>query len=439
MLKELLSVPTEELGKWSRFAVFQLKLWRHCARLLRQNRSGTQAAALSYHTLFGIVPLAIVMVVVFQAIPAYRQVGDKVRSFFYEQLNLDRIVYPADETGLRKPVKLTDKIDEITDRYVSKLNAGAITLFSCAIVVWAALGLLTTIERAFNNIWHVGRGRNFFQRVVNYWTLMTLGPFLLVIGFYFSTNYLVANRIQHGVMNYIGPVMPYLISVAALFLLYFVLPNTRVSIRAALWGAAVAALIWTGAKWLFTMYMATFQPYKGVYGVISIIPLGVFWIWVTWVIVLFGLQLTYTTQHLKTLDAAEIAAARRQDEHFLINDFTVIRILAYIFGEFENKRGPVSAEAICGRMKLPAGFGEKILEHLVNKGLLVQTAEPRAGFAPATDAAGITLADITDAVKDAGFGESRTGAGTKLKSLMDARREELAGISLKDILEEEPV
>ena len=111
MLKEILTKPTEELGKWSRFVVFQLKLWRHCARLLRQNRSGTQAAALSYHTLFGIVPLAIVMVMVFQAIPAYREVGDNVRGFFYEQLNLDRIVYPADEAGSQEDVKLTDKID----------------------------------------------------------------------------------------------------------------------------------------------------------------------------------------------------------------------------------------------------------------------------------------------------------------------------------------
>ncbi len=437
MLKEILSKPTGELGKWSRFVVFQLKLWRHCVRLLRQNRSGTQAAALSYHTLFGIVPLAIVMVMVFQAIPAYREVGDNVRGFFYEQLNLDRIMYPADEAGSQEEIKLTDKIDEITDKYISKLNAGAITLFSCGIVVWAALGLLTTIERAFNNIWHVGRGRNFVQRVVNYWALMTLGPFLLVIGFYFSTNYLVANRLQHGVMNYVGPVLPYLISVAALFLLYFVLPNTKVSIRAALWGAAVAALIWTGAKALFTLYMANFQPYKGVYGVISIIPLSVFWIWVTWVIVLFGLQLTYTTQHLKTIDAAEMAAMRKQDEHFLINDFTVIRILEYIFGEFENKHGPVSADAICGRMKLPAEFGHRILEHLVAKGLLVQTAEPQAGYAPATDGEKITLADIADAVKDASFDQNYTGLGAKLRGIIDARHKELAKTNLKQILEEQ--
>lgn len=434
MLKEILTAPTEELGKWSRFAVMQFKLWRHCAKLLRQNRAGTQAAALSYHTLFGIVPLAIVMVMVFQTIPAYNDVGDEVRVSFYEQLNLDRIIYPADEATGQEEVKLTDKIDEITNKYISKLNTGAITIFSCVIVVWAAIGLLTTIERSFNSIWHVGRGRNFLQRIVNYWALMTLGPFLLVLGFYVSTHYLVANSFNGGVMNYIRPVLPYLISVATLFLFYFVLPNTQVSIKAAIWGAAIAALIWTGAKFLFAIYVVKFIPHERIYGVMGIIPLGVFWIWITWLIVLFGLQLTYTTQHLKSLDAAEIAAMNKTEEYFLVNDFTVIKLLGFIFDEFAKKHGPVGADTLCSQMNLPAEFGNKILEHLVTKGLLVQTAEPQVGYMPATDGDKVTLADVADAVQSASFDQGSATVPTKLKGIIDAQREELGKVTLKEVL-----
>lgn len=436
MLKEILSAPTEEFGKWSRFAVIQLKLWRHCAKLLRQNRAGTQAAALSYHTLFGIVPLAIVMVMVFQAIPAYNDVGDKVRSFFYEQLNLDMIVYPADEADVQEDVKLTDKIDEITDKYISKLNTGAITVFSCVIVVWAALGLLTTIERSFNSIWHVGRGRNFMQRIVNYWALMTLGPFLLVLGFYVSTQSLVATSFNGGAMDYIRPVLPYLISVAALFLFYFVLPNTQVSIKAAVWGSAVAALIWTGAKYLFAIYVVKFIPHKAIYGVMGIVPLGVFWIWITWLIVLFGLQLTYTTQNLRSLDAAEIASMQKTEDYFLVNDFTVIRILEYVLDEFERKHGPVASDKLCSRMNLPAEFGNKILDHLVAKGLLVQTSQPQEGFMPATDGENITLADVANAVRTASFDQDNHSVPAGLKKIMDAQHAELAKITLKEVLED---
>ena len=97
MLKKLISVPTEELGRWSRFAIFQIRIWRQCFKLLMQNRSRTMAAALSYHTVFGIVPLAIVMLMAFQMVPAYRDVGNQVKGFVYEQLHLTSIEFPVSE------------------------------------------------------------------------------------------------------------------------------------------------------------------------------------------------------------------------------------------------------------------------------------------------------------------------------------------------------
>ncbi|MCK4887088.1 MAG: hypothetical protein KAS96_06845, partial [Planctomycetes bacterium] len=87
MIGKLLSTPTTQLGKAGRFLVFQIKLWSHCARLLKKNRSGQQAAALSYHTIFGLIPLAIVMLLIFQTFPASSNVGDKIKNFVYEELH----------------------------------------------------------------------------------------------------------------------------------------------------------------------------------------------------------------------------------------------------------------------------------------------------------------------------------------------------------------
>src|SRR4030042_3024943 len=92
-LTELLSTPTPQLGRASRFIVFQIKLWSHCARLLRINRAGQQAAALSYQTIFGIVPLAIVMLLLFRLFPAYSDVGQKLKDLIYDELQLSSIVY----------------------------------------------------------------------------------------------------------------------------------------------------------------------------------------------------------------------------------------------------------------------------------------------------------------------------------------------------------
>ncbi len=334
MLKELLAAPTEELGKWGRFVVFQLRVWPRCLKLLKQNRSGTQAAALAYHTIFGLVPLAIVMMMVFQLFPAYRDVGQNVKGFIYEQAHLSNIEYPSSPDDPDQNIKLTEQIDKMTKTFISNLNAGAITVVSGIIVIWAALGLLTTIERAFNNIWNIRSGRNFLQRIINYWALLTLGPLLLGLGLYISTRLLVGNAIENQLLHFIHPLGPYLISVVAFFFLYYVMPNTKVNGKAALWGAAMAALIWTLAKFGFKVYIIRFIPQKAIYGVMGVIPLSVLWIYISWLIVLFGLQLTYATQYLRTLDAEEMAEVHKREDCFMVNDFTAMKILGFIMDAF---------------------------------------------------------------------------------------------------------
>ena len=437
MLKKLLSTPTAQLGKASRFAVFQIKLWSHCARLLVKNRSGQQAAALSYHTIFGIVPLTIVMLLIFQSFPAYSGLGERVKDIVYEQLNLSTIEF-SNPANPEEDIMLTDYLDGIVSSFFTGLNKGSITLISGLIVIWAALALLSTIEKAFNNIWHVGRGRSFLHRIINYWALLTLGPLLLGVGIYISTKYTTVGQIQETVLTHIGPaVLSYTVATVAFFLLYFVLPNTKVQAKAAIWGAAVAALVWAFAKWGFGAYVTKFIPYSQVYGVLGLIPLGVFWIFITWLIVLFGLQLTFTTQHLKSLDAAEIAAVKKREEYFIANDLTAINIVREIAAAFEANNAPVSSEVICSKLNLPAEFGEKILNHLVVSGIIMKTSEPKLGFIPAKDPGNIRLSDIAAAVAAAGFAQSTREQPESLEQIAQSQRDALGQYSVKQILPDE--
>ena len=434
MLKEILSAPTERVSKLSRFAITQLKLWSHCARLLRKNRAGQQAAALSYHTIFGIVPLAIVMLLIFQSFPAYKDVGDRVKTLVYDQLHLSTIEYP-DPAHPQEKIMFTEYLDEIVGGFFTGLNKGSVTIVSAIIVIWAALGLLSTIERAFNNIWHVGTGRSFLHRIINYWALLTLGPLLLGAGIYITTQYSTVGQIQKTILSNIAPtLLGYIVSTVAFFLLYFVLPNTRVQAKAAIWGALIAVLVWTFAKWGFGVCVVTFVPYGKVYGVLGIIPLSVFWIFVTWVIVLFGLQLTFTTQHLKTLDAAEIAAAGKREEYFIANDFTAINIVREIAAGFEKNNAPVEAQVISSKLNTPADFCEKILNHLVASGIIVKTSEPKIGFVPAQDPENIKLSDIADAVAAVGFAQSPIGQPPQLDHITQSQRNTLAQYNIKQIL-----
>ncbi len=427
--RELLSTPTTKLGKASRFVVFQIKLWSHCTRLLKKNRSGQQAAALSYHTVFGIVPLAIVTLLIFQSFPAYSHIGDKVKNFVYDQANFSMFKSPtANGEDPEETVTLTEHVDELVARFFAETNKGQIGFFSVLIVIWAALALLGTIEKSFNNIWHVTTGRNFVHRIISYWAILTLGPLLLGVGIY-----LITQR-QTAQLKIAPPVLSYLVAVVAFFLLYFVLPNTKVNAKAAVWSAAVAALVWIAAKNVFGYCVTELELYRTVYGVLALIPMTVLWIYVTWLIVLFGLQLTFTTQHLKSLDAAEIAAAKRTEEFFIANDLSVINIAREIAAAFETGQAPVPPDVICSKLNIPAEFGQKILDHLVNCGLIVRTSDPKEGFLPAKDPANIKLSEIAEAVAAAGFAQSTSEWSVSLRQVSQSQRNLLAQHTLKQTL-----
>lgn len=435
-LKELLSTPTTQLGKAGRFAVFQIKLWSHCVRLLKKNYAGRQAAALSYHTIFGIVPLAIVTLLIFQSFPAYSNVGEKVRNLVYEQLNLSTIEITLNEEAPEETVKLTEYMDELVGKFFTGVNKGSITLFSVAIVLWAALALLSTIEKTFNNIWHVARGRNFLQRTINYWALLTLGPLLLGLGIYANTQYTTLAKLQKTLLSNVAPtLLSYVVAIVAFFFLYFILPNTKVQAKAALWGAAIAALVWIAAKIAFGYCVTELRLYSTVYGVMALVPMTVFWIHITWLTVLFGLQLTFTTQHLRSLDAAEIAAANKTEECFIANDITFMNIVREIILAFEKNQAPVSPELICSKLDIPAEFGGKILDHLVSSKLIAKTSEPRVGFLPVKDPANIRLSDVSEAVAAAGFAQSTTEQSASLEQITQSQRSALAQYSVKQILD----
>jgi membrane protein len=435
-LEKLLTTPTTQVGKAGRFVVFQIKLWSHCARLLKKNRSGQQAAALSYHTIFGIVPLAIVMLLIFQSFPAYSDVGEAVKKFVYNQANFSTFKSPAAGEDSQETVALTEHLDELVARFFTETNKGQIGLFSVLFVIWAALALLATIEKSFNNIWHVAIGRNFLHRIISYWALLTLGPLLLGAGIYMVTRYSALVRLRETILSNIAPfILSYIVAIVAFFLLYFVLPNTKVKVKAAIWGAVVAALVWIAAKNIFGYCITEFKLYSTVYGVMALIPMTVVWIYITWLTVLFGLQLTYTTQHLKSLDAAEIAAAKKTEEYFIANDLTIINIVREIAEAFENNQAPVPPEDICRKLDIPAELGQKILDHLVNSRLIVRISEPEVGFMLATDPANIKLSEIAEAASATGFAQPKTDQPDNLQQIAQSQRSALAQYNLKQILE----
>ena len=102
----------------------------------------------------------------------------------------------------------------------------------------------------------------------------------------------------------------------------------------------MAALVWSFAKGGFGVYVLQLIPYSAIYGVLGLIPLGVFWVYVTWMIVLFGLQLTFAVQHFATLESAQALNAKETDDRFVANEMTGIAVVKEIAARIRGQSGP---------------------------------------------------------------------------------------------------
>ncbi|ELP31814.1 ribonuclease BN [Rhodopirellula baltica SWK14] len=185
---------------------------------------------------------------------------------------------------------------------IASLDFASIGVFGLLLFIYAAVALADATEYLFNRIFDAPTQRPIHLRVAVHWSIITLGSGLLALSLYMSAQVIDwFGNLGAGS----GPVwiLQHALSLLAawvlLFLLYALMPNTHVSVRAAVMGSAVSAVLWEFAKYGFQIYVTTAVPYLELYGSIGVIPLFLLWIYLTWLIVLFGLILTYTLQTVR--------------------------------------------------------------------------------------------------------------------------------------------
>uniref|UniRef100_E6QQU0 Putative Ribonuclease BN n=1 Tax=mine drainage metagenome TaxID=410659 RepID=E6QQU0_9ZZZZ len=243
--------------------------------------SSQTAASLTYTSLLALVPLLTLGLAVVSAFPAFAEASLSFKSFLLQNM-------------------MPDTASKVINVYMLQFsqNAGKLTLIGTSALIVTALLLVQNIEDALNSIWHVCRKRPWTQRFLIYWVLLTLGPMLIAVSLY-TTTYLV--RFAMGLSGDIGTfhllmlsLAPLILTVTALSVLYFTVPNRYVPAGHAWLGGLLGGLCLEGMKLVFSHYISFFSSYTVVYGAFSALPLFLIWIYLSWMAVLLGATLTAT-------------------------------------------------------------------------------------------------------------------------------------------------
>ncbi|WP_252271116.1 YihY family inner membrane protein [Pseudomonas subflava] len=254
-----------------------LEFWRFVWHRFLVDRAINSAAALTYTTLFAVVPVMTVTFAILSAVPAFQGTGEQIQYFIFHNF--------VPSSG------------EMVQEYLREFTAQARQLTWAGVVLLAitAFFMLLTIEKAFNAIWRVRQPRRGISSFLLYWAILSLGPLLLGAGFAVTT-YITSLMLLSGPESLAGVqtllrFAPLLFSTAAFTLIYSAVPNTRVPLRHALAGGLFTSALVEVAKNVFGLFVSWFPGYQLIYGAFATVPLFLLWIYLSWLIVLFGAEL----------------------------------------------------------------------------------------------------------------------------------------------------
>ena len=245
------------------------------ARRFREDRLALTAGSLTFTSVISLVPLATVMLALFSAFPIFSTLQDTLQRYFVANVFPDLIAKPV-----------LGAITQFSSR------ASRLGIVGLVALVFSAIALMLTIDRALNAIWRVRKPRPIAQRVLIYWSGVTLGPLLLGVSLT-ATSYAVSvargygGLVPQGFGIFLGVLEFVLIALGVAALFHYV-PNTHVRWRHALVGGLFVAIGFAGAKRLLALYFGTVPTYNMIYGAFATVPIFLVWIYLSWVIVLLG-------------------------------------------------------------------------------------------------------------------------------------------------------
>lgn len=244
------------------------------------------AEALSFTTMLSLVPLTAISLYIAQGFPGFEKVWEQIQTFIFNSF---------------VPSKGHEVLAYLTQ---FAKQAGNLPVWGIVWLAVVAIVLMVNIERAFNDIWKAKNKRRLVYGVAIYWSVLTLAPILLGIGFA-STSYVFSLPFVKGTfdqyigMNIILTFLPFFFSLISFTGIYYLVPYTKIHFKHAFLGSLVAALLFEIAKYFFVFYVANFHTYEVIYSSLAIFPIFLMWLYLSWSIVLLGAELVHSLSSFK--------------------------------------------------------------------------------------------------------------------------------------------
>ena len=391
-----------QLSTPRKVVVFIARVLHMLLRELLGGQLNLRAMSLVYTTLLSLVPLLAVSFSVLKEIGVHNLIEPLLIKF----------LKPLGPEGAGLAEKIVSFVDHV--------EVGVLGSVGVVLLIYTVIALLQKIESAFNFVWQVEHLRPIVRRISSYLGVVLIGPVLLFVATVLSSD--IAQRLTAikpftKALHSAGELLPYLLVCLAFTIVYTLIPNTRVQVRAALVGGVIAGIVWKFTGWGFSAFIASSSKYAAIYSSFAIFILLLIWLYMNWLILLVGSQIAFFVQYPKymTLHREQLVLSNRLRERL------AVQIMYLVACEFYHGRSPWSLDALVEKLDLPRESVQRILLVLLEYGYLTEVGgEDPPVYLPAHAIDATRLADMLADVRRAG--ENRFLNNQQLKPIRIADR-----------------
>jgi len=424
--RDLWEIDAADMRWWRRFLLNQGQILTLVVRGFFADGCMIRASALTFTTLLSLIPL---LALIFSVLKGFGVQNE------LEPLLLDQLAVGGGAA-------VTKIVQYINNTDVSNLGK-----YGLLLLIVTVLTLLSNIEKSFNSVWGVEETRPLWRRFTDYFSVVTIGPLLLVLAISMTSTlksqHLVLTLLEH---EYVGEVLlslfnvlPFMVMWLVFAGLYLFMPNVKVSPRAALIGGIFGGTLWQISQWGYLNFQVGVARYNAIYGTMAALPILMVWIYLSWMIVLLGLEMTYATQNLRTIRQD----LRGERVNYASLEFIALTVLLFIGRRFYLGKPALGQEELSDQLDAPSRLLRTILSELTRLGFVVSTerGNDNVGYQPARSLETIKLCDVVHGLAEDGAAYSHlrktsehgVAAGV-VATLHQAEEQALAGMTLRDLV-----
>lgn len=418
----------KSLGTPQGFLLQSLRVFYAAVRDLNGGLPSLRAMGLVYTTLISLVPLLAVSFSVLKGFGVHNQLEPALVS----------LLEPLGEKGLELSEKIISFVDQV--------NVGVLGSIGVVVLVYSVLTLVKKIETAFNFTWRITVSRSIIQRFSNYLSVIMLGPLLLFTAAGITASFNSSSVVDNissiepfgTILLFAAEVTPFVLTIISFTFMYVLIPNTKVKIKSALYGAVSATILWKISGSVFTGFIVNSTNYTAIYSGFAIMIIFMIWIYVSWLIVLSGASIAYYYQNPDCIsNRSKITRLSCR-----LREKLALTVMYLVATSFHHREAPWSIPMLAKKTNMSEQALTLIVSALIADGLLSSSGEDSQYFLPGQSLENISLDMILNTARSAEEThllraedvEAAQQVNDAITTIENAISESTKGTSLKELI-----